>query len=132
MQGPESSVDGLAFVSTLKIDISKAAKDFTVQQIPLTVVNPQIKFVSAATANVALRIGRKRVERLMIVPYETQSRRGRATITLFGPSDVLDKITPADLTIVQEADEGGKSQMRVILPPDVAEDVEVRSTRFSG
>jgi YbbR domain-containing protein len=130
VRGPESFVKALTFVTTDKVDLNRATNDFSVQQIPLTVVNPKITLVSAATANVAVHVGRKRIERLIVVPYETVTRRGRASITLFGPSDVLEKLAPGDITIVQESDEDGRSQLRVILPPDLEGDVEVRDAKF--
>jgi YbbR domain-containing protein len=130
VRGPESYVKALTFVTTEKIDLDKATNDFSVQQIPLSVVNPKITLISAATANVAVHVGKKRIERLIVVPYETVSRSGRASITLFGPSDVLERLTPGEITIVQESDEDGRSQLRVILPPNLEADVEVRDAKF--
>ncbi len=130
VRGPESYVKALTFVTTEKIDLDNSSNDFSVQQIPLVVVNPKITLVSAATANVAVHVGRKRIERLIVVPYETATRSGRASVTLFGPSDVLERLTPADITVVQESDEEGRSQLRVILPPDLERDVEVRDAKF--
>lgn len=130
VRGPESFVKALSFVSTEKVDIAGAAQDFSVQQIPLNIVNPKITLISAATANVTVRIGRKRIERLVVVPYETENRRGRASLLLFGPSNVLDGLSPGEITIVEESDETGRSQLRVILPPGVQEVVEVRDAKY--
>ncbi len=130
VRGPESFVKALSYISTEKVDISGASQDFSVQQIPLNVVNPKITLVSAATANVTVKVGRKRIERLIVVPYETQNRRGRASLLLFGPSNVLDQLSPGDIAIVEESDESGRSQLRVILPPSIEEVVEVREAKY--
>lgn len=130
VRGPRSFVDALSYVSTEKVDITGNTTDFSVQQIPLNIVNPKVNLVSAATADVTVRIGQKRIERLVIVPYETRNRRGRAAVLLFGPSNLLDTLQPTDIIIVEESAEDGRSTLRVILPPEIQADVEVRDAKF--
>ncbi|REJ77385.1 MAG: hypothetical protein DWQ47_13450 [Acidobacteria bacterium] len=129
VRGPESFVEALTYVSTDPVEIAGASGEFAVQQIPLNVVNPKVTLISAATANVSVRIGRKRIERLMVVPYETQNRSGRASLLFFGPSDVIEALTPQDVIIVEETDDQGRSVLRIVLPPE-AEDVEIRDQKF--
>lgn len=130
VRGPESFVKALSYVSTDKVDLANANEDFSVQQIPLNVVNPKITLVSAATANVMVKVGRKRVERIVNIDYQTPNRNGRARLLLFGPSDVLDRLAVADIMIVEEKSDDGRSQLRVVLPPDVQDVVEVRDARY--
>lgn len=130
VRGPESLVDSLDYVTTEKVEIDGANANFSVQQIPLNVVSPKLTLLSAATANVTVRVGRKRIERLLVVPYETQNRSGRASVLLFGPSNLLEGLQPGEITIVEETTDDGRSMLRVVLPPAIQSDVEVRNARF--
>lgn len=130
VRGPESVVDSLDYVTTEKVEISGAKANFSVQQIPLNVVSPKMTLLSAATANVTVRVGRKRIERLLMVPYETQNRSGRASVLLFGPSNLLEALQPGEITVVEETTDDGRSTLRVVLPPGIRSDVEVRDAKF--
>lgn len=131
VRGPESFVKALSFVTTEKVSVAGAKSDFTVQQLPLNLVNPKITLVSAATTNVIVRVGRKRIERLFVVPFESDSGGGRASVLLFGPSDILEDLRPADIKIVEDETGTGSGQSRVVLAPEIRGLIEVRETRFS-
>lgn len=126
VRGPESFVDSLSYVSTERVIVSGATSTITVPQVPLNILNPKISLVSAATANVTVRIGKKRIERLIVVPYETENRKGRASILLFGPSDVLESLSPNQISIVEESGENAPSKLKVVLPPAMRDSVEIR------
>ncbi|MCB1025560.1 MAG: hypothetical protein KDB79_14280 [Acidobacteria bacterium] len=130
LRGPKSFVGSINFVSTEKIDIDKQKTNVKAQQIPLKIVNPKATLVDAVTVNVLFRIGKKRIERLFVVPYKTASRVGKASVLLFGPNNLLEDLGVEDLQIAEERTENGTIRLGVILPAGLRPDVEVKSVKF--
>ncbi len=96
VRGPKSFVESLNFVSTEKINIENQKDNFRAQQVPLKLINPKANLVDAVSANVFVRIGRKRIERLFVKEYITENRSGRASILLYGPNAVLEELNTED------------------------------------
>ncbi len=130
VRGPRSFVKALNFVSTEKIQIAKQKSDFSAQQIPLNLINPKATLVDVVSASVFVRIGKKRVERLMVVPYRTETRSGKASVLLYGPNSVLEDLTADDLLIVEERTKTKTVRLGVILPDRLKEMVEVKSVKY--
>lgn len=128
VRGPKGFVKSLNFVSTEKIDLSGRKGDFTAQQVPINVSDSKVSLVNSAAVTIAFRIGKKRIERLFVVPYETESKRGRASILLYGADTILENLSSEDIYIIEK--EGGSAELQVILPEDIRSQVEVRSRKF--
>ncbi len=130
VRGPKSSVEALNFVSTEKIPLKDRKDSFTDQQIPINITNPKITVVNTAAVSVNFKIGERRIERLFVVPYETKSRRGNASVLLFGPRSVLENLVADDLHIVEEDSQNVAGKLRVILPNDVLVTTEIKGLKF--
>ncbi|MGI8670070.1 MAG: CdaR family protein [Aridibacter sp.] len=130
VRGPKSSVEALNFVSTEKIPLKDRKNNFTEQQIPINISNPKITVVNMAAVSVNFKIGERRIERLFVIPYETKSRRGNASVLLFGPRSVLENLMADDLHIVEENSQNGAGKLRIILPDDVLVTTEIKGLKF--
>ena len=130
IRGPKSFVDSLNFVSTEKISVENQTDNFRAQQIPLNVVNPNVTLVDAVSANVFFRIGKKRIERLFVKSYETDTRTGRASVLLYGPASVLEGLSADDLEITEDRTETKVVKLWVLLPNNMKDEVEVKSVKF--
>ncbi len=130
VRGPKSSVESLDFVSTEKVSIADLKSDFTAGQTALNIVNPKITLVNTVSVSVFLRIGRKRIERLFVVPYATDSRAGRASVLLFGPDTLLENLSIDDIHIVEDPDESGTIELKVTLADEIKNVVKIRKVKF--
>ncbi|MDQ3634818.1 MAG: CdaR family protein [Aridibacter sp.] len=130
VRGPKSSVESLDYVSTEKVPLKDRKEGFTVQQIPINITNPKITVVNTAAVSVSFKIGERRIERLFVVPYETESRKGTASVLLYGPRSILEKLTAADLRIVEQDSPNGVAKLRVILPNDISNMTEIKNLKF--
>ncbi len=130
VRGPKSFVKALNFISTEKIRVHNQTTNFTAPQVALTVTNSKITLVDAVSASVSLRIGKKRIERLFVVEYETQNRKGKASILLYGPRSVLEDLDPTALRIVEVAKAKKPTGLDVVLPDALKDEVEVRNVKY--
>lgn len=130
VRGPQSLVESVNYVSTEKIPLKNAKSNFTVQQVPLNISNPKITLVNTAAVTVNFKIGDKRIERLFVIPYETESKKGIASILLLGPRSILENLAAKDLRIAEEDSENGAAKLRVILPENIVDSTEIKSAKF--
>ena len=130
VRGPKSIIESLKYVATEKIKLEKRKTDYVSTQIPLNITNPKVSMVDVVAANVDIRIGKKRIERLFVKPYETESRIGRASILLYGPDFILENLTVDDMEIVEQINEDGNIKLRLILPDEVDDDVQIKSVKY--
>jgi len=130
VRGPKSSVESLDFISTEKVSVEGIKSDFTAGQTALNIVNPKITLVNTVSVNVFFRIGRKRIERLFVVPYTTESRAGKASVLLFGPDAIVENISVDDIGIREYRTDLGKTGLEVVLPDDISSAVTVRKVKF--
>ncbi len=130
VRGPKSSVESLNFVSTEKIPLKDRKEGFAVQQIPINITNPKITVVNTAAVTVAFRIGERRIERLFVVPYNTATRKGRASALLYGPRSILENLSVEDLKVVEEDFVNGVGKLRLVLPENVLSSTEVKNLKF--
>lgn len=128
VRGPSSFVKSLDFVSTEKIDLSGRKSDFTARQIPIIVSDSKVSVVNTAAVTVAFRIGKKRIERLFVVPYNTEHRSGRASVLLYGADIILENLSAEDISVVENDEDSSK--LRVVLPEDIRSQVEIRSVKY--
>lgn len=129
VRGPASYIRSLDFISTEPINVGNQRQNVSAQQIPLNVLNPNVKVLDAAV-DVLFNIGEKRIERLFAVPYQTENRSGQATVLLFGARSVLENLQTENLQVVEERTEDDKLTLKVVLPADIQDKVQVRNVRF--
>ncbi len=130
VRGPKSFVEALSFVATEKISLKGRKTGFVEAQVPLNISDPKISLVDSVRASVSIQIGRKRIERLLVIDYETETRSGRANILLFGPDTVLETLSPQDVIIAETKSADGKLRLEVLLPDSIKSEVKIRSVKY--
>ncbi|MCY7377645.1 MAG: hypothetical protein LH472_16935 [Pyrinomonadaceae bacterium] len=126
VRGPESFIKTLDFISTEKVNLENRDADFTVRQVALNVINPKITLLDTAV-DVAFRVGEKRIERLFIVPVESENK--RATVVLFGGRSIIEALKPEDLRVENVKNEAGENVLKLDLPPGIQDNVEIRKLK---
>jgi Uncharacterized protein conserved in bacteria len=122
VRGPASFIKSLDFVSTDKIDLASRDADFTARQIPISVSNPKATVLDTV-ADIAFRIGEKRVEKIFLVPMAGGKK---ATVVLYGPRSIFDNTKATDLKVQPAKVETGQETPQLDLPQPLQGNVEVR------
>jgi len=130
VRGPESFIKSLDFVSTEKINLENRKQDFTAQQVPINIVNPKATVLDTVV-DVVFKIGEKRIERLFIVPVQTETGVNMATVVLYGGRSILDFVKAENLEVEILKNEAGENSPRLILPVDIQEKVEIRKLKIN-
>lgn len=130
VRGPASFIRKLEFVSTEKIDVSDRREDFTAQQIPLNVVNPQVTLLDSVV-DVAVRVGEKRVQSVLLVPYQTDEGIKKVKVVLYGARSVLNDLTAEDLRIDLIKTESGAVLPKPMLPTELDGSVEILEPKIN-
>ena len=130
VRGPESFIKSLDFVSTEKINLENRKQDFTAQQVPINIVNPKATVLDTVV-DVVFKVGEKRIERLFIVPVQTETGVNMATVVLYGGRSILDFVKAENLEVEILKNEAGENSPRLILPVDIQEKVEIRKLKIN-
>lgn len=130
VRGPESYITSLDFISTEKINVENRQEDFTAQQIGLNVVNPKVTLIDTVV-DVVFRIGEKRIERLFIVPVETENKGETATVVLYGAHSILDALKSENLQVETAKTQTGENSLRLIMPAEIQGKVEIRKFKIN-
>jgi hypothetical protein len=130
VRGPLSSVKSLESISTEKISLDNRQADFTAQQVPLNIVAPKITRLDTVV-DVAFRIGEKRIERLFLVPVETDEGVKKVKVILYGARSLFNDLLPENLHIELVKNEAGEIKPRVVLPPNLEGKTEVREAKMA-
>lgn len=130
VRAPLSFIKSLEFVSTEKINIENRQADFTVQQIPLNIVNPKITALDTAV-DVVFRIGEKRIERLFLVPVQTDGGEKKVTVILYGARSVLGNLAAENLQVELFKNDAGENSPRLVMPAEIQDKVEIRKLKVN-
>lgn len=130
VRGPESFINSLDFVSTEKIDVENRSENFTARQVDLNVVTPKTTLIDTVV-DVVFNIGEKRIERLFIVPVQTEAQKRTATVILFGAHTILDALKPENLQVELVKTESGENSFRLDLPSEIQGKVEIRKFKVN-
>lgn len=123
VRGPESYVKAIESISTEKIDIENCQKSITIKNVGLSVMNPKIRLLETSV-DVSLQVGEKRFEQTFSISYEIQNKKKTASVVLFAPRSILEKISAKDLKISMS-----ENKVSVILPKEFEEKIEVKSVK---
>lgn len=118
VRGAESIVRTLAYISTDRIEMENKSEDFTVQQVPLNIVTPNITALDTAV-DVVFKIGELRKERTFIVDAKAGEGTKKVRVILYGPHSIMDNIKPEELNIEVVKNENGSETVRLDVPPNV-------------
>lgn len=130
VRGPESFVKSLDFVSTDEISVENQQSDFRVQQVPLNVVNPKVTLLDAVV-DVVFKIGERRIERLFIVPVQSETEGKTATVVLYGPRSLLNNLRQETLQVQMLKNEAGDESLQLVLPAEIQGQVEIRRLKIN-
>jgi hypothetical protein len=130
VRGPESFVKSLDFVSTEEINVENQQSDFNVQQVALNVVNPKITLLDAVV-DVVFKIGERRIERLFIVPVESETEGKTATVVLYGARSLLNNLRQDVLRVQMLKTESGGESLQLALPGEIQGQVEIRRLKIN-
>lgn len=130
VRGPESFVRSLDSVSTEDISVENQQADFNIQQVALEVVNPKITLLDAV-ADVVVKIGERRIERLFIVPVESESGGKSATVVLYGARSLLNNLRQENLSVQMLRNESGSESLQLVLPAEIQGQVEIRKLKIN-
>ena len=125
VRGAESIVRSLDSISTDRIRLENKSEDFTVQQVPLNIVTPNITALDTAV-DVVFKIGEMRKERTFIVNAKSADGAKKVRVILYGAYSVMDNIKPEDLNIEVIKNENGAETVRL----DVPQNVEIRQRQI--
>jgi hypothetical protein len=130
VRGPENFIKSLDFVLTEKIDLENRREDFTLRQVPINVVNPKATVLDTVV-DVYFKIGERRMERIFVVPVQTENGNRRATVILYGAHSVLESLKPENLQVETSKNDAGESFSRLILPTDIQSKVEIKKLKIN-
>lgn len=130
VRAPSSFIKSLEFISTEKINIENRQTDFTVQQIPLNIVNPKITALDT-TVDIVFRVGEKRIERLFLVPIQTDGGEKKVTVILYGARSVLGNLMMENLQVEIIKTDAGENSLRLVMPPETQDKVEIRKLKIN-
>ena len=130
VRGPSSFVKSLDSVSTEKVNVDNRQADFTAQQVELNLVNPKITLLETIVS-VAFKIGEERSEKLYSVPVKTDNQNKTATVVLYGARSILESIKTEDLHVEIFKNETGENSLRLILPGEIQDQVEIKKLKIS-
>lgn len=131
VRGAESFVKSLDSVSTEKINIENLKDNHFARQIGLNLVNPKLTLLDTIV-DVSFRIGEKRLERMFVVPVNTEAGTKNVSIVLLGGRSVLEKLRSEDLQVEIIKSETGEETPQVTLPEDLQNKVEIRKAKIAS
>ncbi len=129
VRGAESVIKSLAYISTERIKLEGKSENFTVQQVPLNIITPNITALDTAV-DVVFKIGELRKERTFIVNAKAGEETKRVRLILYGPYSIMDNIKPEELNVEVVKNENGAEIVRL----DAIPNVEIRQQQiiFNG
>lgn len=130
VRGPESFVKSLDFVSTEAISVENQNADFNVQQVSLNLVNPKVTVLDAVV-NVVFKIGERRIERLFILPAQSETNGKTATVVLYGAQSLLNNLRQDNLQVQMLKNEAGDESLQLNLPAEIQGQVEIRKLKIN-
>jgi hypothetical protein len=100
------------------------------QQVELNLVNPKVTLLDTVVS-VSFKIGEKRGEKLYSVPVKMENQSKTATVVLYGARSVLESIKTENLQVEILRNEAGENSLRLILPVEIQEKVEIKKLKIS-
>lgn len=121
VRGPEGVVASLKSLSTEPVDLDDRTDSFSVNQLNLANENQRVRLL-AASVNLKVTIGPKRVLRTFEIVTDWKGRQRSLSVTLYGPSSEFEDLDPDSLRVIET--ESGSPE--VVLPGNLKASVEVR------
>lgn len=138
VRGPAGRVGALQKLSTAAVSLGEHRESFTVQQVSINTdaLDKKIDLIDTIV-QVTFEIGERRVEKSfagVVVRESTgaQARPETATVTLYGARSVLEQLRAPDIQIALDVSPDGAITPRLVFPPSMENQFELRSITPSG
>jgi YbbR domain-containing protein len=136
VRGPASHVNALQKALTETIPIEGHKESFAVPQTAIDISDPKIDVLDAIV-NVYLEIGEQRIEKSFtdVAVRESSGLAARpetASVTVYGARSAIERLRAEDMQLVLDVSEDGAITPRLVLPPDLQDRIELRSTKPTG
>jgi YbbR domain-containing protein len=137
VRGPASHVNDLQKALTETIPLDGHKESFTVPQAAIDISDPKVDVINTVV-DVYLEIGEQRIEKSFagVAVRESsgaQARPETASVTVYGARSAIERLRAEDMQIMLDVSEDGAITPRlVVLPPDMQDRVELRSTKPAG
>ena len=133
VRGPASHLETLRMAPTEAISIEGKKESFTASHVPINVPDQKIDLLDD-NVDVAIDIGERSAEKSFSgVPAISNNGGGvkpaTASVTLSGPSSVIDQLKQEDVRVVVDVSNTGASVARLDLPPSFKNRIKVLSIK---
>ncbi|HEX8847413.1 MAG TPA: CdaR family protein [Pyrinomonadaceae bacterium] len=134
VRGPESHVKDLQKAQTENISLDGRTESFTLPQVAIIVTDKKVDLIDSVVS-VRVEIEERRVEKTypnVVVQLMPGMPVGpvAASVKVYGPPSLLDKLRPGDLQLALEQDENGELKPRLIVPAEMEGRIEIRSYKL--
>ncbi|MFV0387832.1 MAG: YbbR-like domain-containing protein [Pyrinomonadaceae bacterium] len=129
IRGPKSLVGSINSVTTEAVSVENRNADFFVPGVAIKGVNPKVTLLTSYV-DITCIVNKTRIERLFVVTYDTGERKGKASVVLYGPADLLEDLNAESIEVSEIVDENGNKKLKVELPKGTEDKVEVRSVKY--
>jgi len=129
VRAPASVIKGMNSLSTDPVDITGQRDGFTARQIAVKTPLARVA-VYNTVVDVVVRIGEKRVERSFTLPAPGLPGK-TVSFTVYGPKTAIGKAKADEFKVEIVLNDAGEEVPQVTLPPDLADQSEVRKTKIS-
>ena len=130
VSGPASHVQELQKAPTETVSVEGRRESFIIARVSIAVANEKLE-VGDSVVDVAVTIGEKRIEKrfenVAVHRTDTSSGPSNATVTLFGPRQLLDQLRSNDIVLMVDRSNSGEITSRLQLPPAMQRDVRLIS-----
>lgn len=127
VRGPASFVNSIENITTDKISLENRDGDFNLKQVAVNLLNPKITVLDTVV-DVSVQIGPKRTEKKFTVratdPWGVSEV---FAITLVGAPEYLSRVDARNLRIEFEKTAENNAKAKIILQPELAQNVKVKS-----
>jgi YbbR domain-containing protein len=134
VRGPASHVNVLQKAPTEIISLEGRKESFTLPQAAIVIDDKKVDLIDGVVL-VHVEIGERAVTKtftnvsVQVMPG-SQVSSGIASVTLYGPPSLLNKLNAADIQIALESGTDGSIKPRLILPTDMEGRIELRSYKL--
>jgi YbbR domain-containing protein len=136
VRGPASHINALEKAPTERIPLEGLKADKTFTQVAIDIKDEKVSIVDSGVT-VSLKIGEQRIEKsfdgvtVRVSSGET-ARPEKASVTLFGDKSVIEALRSGDIQIFLDVASDGAITPRMVLPQNLQNRIELRSTKPSG
>lgn len=136
VRGPASRVNALEKALTETIPLEGHKESFGVPQTAIDIPDPKVDVINPVV-DVYVGVGEQRIEKSFanVTVRESsgaQARPESASVTVYGARSAVERLSSEVIQIMLDVGEDGAITPRLVLPSDLQDRVELRSTKPAG